>query len=314
VHGLGLGHGNGNNNGYLQGEVDYDDLMSNNPASWTGNGDQYAYQPQAQTQDSYPQYGSNQQHSFDHYDLSQPAQYQQPASFAHSPYSSQYQHPRSSDVFSQTSYVEPSLQSSAAPYQTSFSFAPQESATISPHSLQYHNQNISASQPVNRGLSNAPQYQHSTNNYSQRPQEQESAYFSSAQNNNMHSTVAPGSYTLPNGSSDPPKQSLKPPAEKSFAPPVSYSITNSLRITHPDLLEATNTSTRPPLEYAQFMRWTDEPLQVAPGLKNTIPKYHPRKSKSGKELVPGFDVLSKSCSPHPSPLHRWIIRFDCLTV
>jgi hypothetical protein len=29
------------------------------------------------------------------------------------------------------------------------------------------------------------------------------------------------------------------------------------------------------------------------GLIDTLPKYHPRKSRSGKDLVPGFDLSRK---------------------
>lgn len=87
---------------------------------------------------------------------------------------------------------------------------------------------------------------------------------------------------------------------------------NPLRVTHPDLV-ANNTSSRPRFSYAPFVTWEDRPMDIAPGLKSqyicislicyksftntsladTIPKYHPRKSRSGKELVVGLNKSSK---------------------
>jgi hypothetical protein len=246
----------------LQDGVAYDDIM-NNPASWTGNGDQFTY-PQ-QPQENFPPYGNNQ--SYDHYDLSQPAPYQQAPSFTNSPYSSQYQHARPSEAFSPYG-VDPT--SSVTPYQSSFSFTPQESATIAPHSLQYHNQNISSNQPINRGASVVTQYQQQpASNYNQHPQES-NAYF----NNNLQTIQTNSMHNAPSAAYQVPDDSLgerpKPPPSPVQSTNPSYYTVNPLRTTHPDLLASKTTSSRPTLDYAPYVRWSDDPVQVAPGLKSQL--------------------------------------------
>src|ERR1019366_2515948 len=80
-----------------------------------------------------------------------------------------------------------------------------------------------------------------------------------------------------------------------------------LRVTHANLLQK-HSSSRPPFQYASFIHWEDKPIDVTLGLKSslilisrlrsmvtnlmidTLPKYHPRKSRSGKDLDPGLDM------------------------
>jgi hypothetical protein len=264
--------GNSQNHGYLQEDVSYDDLMNN--AGWPSSADQYVYPPSHPTQQpQYPRYQTGQT-PFDQYDLSQQSTFT-PSSFTNSPYTSQYQHARPSDVFGPTSVynVDPSLQPYHGP-ESSFSFSPQETSTISPHSLQYSTP--SNQQVINHGASNA-MYQHPVNHYNQRPQEQ-SALFNSPQNGDMLSTVNSLQYpTLSNSPSeyDSKQSSINRnfdviiPAHGSSASQVkAVPVQDSLRITHPELLGAKNSSSRPRLEYAPFVSWDDTPVQVAPGLKS----------------------------------------------
>ncbi|RFU30983.1 hypothetical protein B7463_g5379, partial [Scytalidium lignicola] len=69
-----------------------------------------------------------------------------------------------------------------------------------------------------------------------------------------------------------------------------------LRITHPELLTATNGSPRLHLSYAPFLTFSDDPI-IYNDLKSAIPKYHPRRSSSGKPLVPGLDISKTFGAP-----------------
>jgi hypothetical protein len=314
-----------NSHGYIQEDVGYDDLIHS--GGWPASIDQYAYQQPhtTQAQQYAPPYSN--QPSFDHFDLQQ-SSYPQ-VSYTNSPYSSQsqYQHARPSDVFGPTSYnLDPSLQSSTAyPAEGPFSFGLHgvDNNTITPQSLQY--QMPSAQPPVSHGVSTAA-FQRSATDFS-RPL-QDPIYFNNTQNGNAQNTENSIGYpTLPAGSTDPEsQQNLKKfggPDDSSNGPtPRSQQIKTEaaqevVRITHPELHAANNPSSRPRFQYAPFLSWEDAPIQVAPGLKSknknslnspfihwslqltdilpdTLPKYHPRKSRSGKELVPGLDMSRKS--------------------
>ncbi|KAH8820919.1 hypothetical protein F5884DRAFT_850167 [Xylogone sp. PMI_703] len=114
---------------------------------------------------------------------------------------------------------------------------------------------------------------------------------------------APPRETKPTASSVP--KSYTPPIEQNGSSAVKKPISNEaitepprtdsrepmstgLRITHPELL-TTNASSRPRLSYAPFLAFSDEPI-IYNDLKSAIPKYHPRRSSSGKPLVPGLDI------------------------
>jgi hypothetical protein len=268
------------NHGYeLPEDMRFDDLINN--AGWPASGDQQ-YQYQHPPQDPYTRYQPN-QISFDHFDPSQQPSYP-PVSYANSPYAPQYQHARPSDVFGPASYnVDPSLQSSAGYHgpESSFSFAPPaiENATISPQSLQYQ---MPSNQPVHRGASNATFHQSANgigNNYNQRPQDQSTVYYPEVQNGTMQNSQGNSVRypVLPNGAPEnESKQSVKKyvdPDATSSAPRTqqakSTSSQNPLRMTHPELYASENHSSRPRFEYAPFLTWEDEPMQITLGLKST---------------------------------------------
>jgi hypothetical protein len=130
---------------------------------------------------------------------------------------------------------------------------------------------------------------------------------------------------LPSGSDPQAKQESKNfgrpddfssvPAPARLAQPQAQNMgaKNGLRTTHPELHASENPSSRPRFEFAPFLSWEDVPIQVAPGPKSkkntliwsvartflteilidTLPKYHPRRSRSGKDLVPGLDIFRK---------------------
>jgi hypothetical protein len=255
----------GSNHGYLQEEPPFEDLMNN--AGWPGSGDQFGYQQQTHpAQDLYPRFP--QQTQFDHYDL--PQQQQQafnPASFSNSPYVSQYQHARPSDVFGPSSYsVDPSLQ----PYQSSqssFSFPQQQNNTISPQSLHYSNQ---PNQQQNHSVPNA-MFQHSGNTYHQRPQEQQ-AFYNNIQNGNMLQQLQALPKSLPGNNA---QQEVKrnfdiiiPAARPQTVNAEPVPAADPLRTTNHQLLATKNSSSRPRFEHAPYVAWEDAPIQVAPGLKS----------------------------------------------
>jgi hypothetical protein len=265
-----------NHHGYLQEEVSYDDLMNN--AGWPGPGDQFTYPPQQQQHQSvqdggYPQYQSAQP-SFDQYNLSNQSANTYAPSFSNSPYAAQYQHARPSDVFGPSSYnVDPSLQPYPGP-ESPFSFNPQEDAnTISPHSLQY---STPSNQPASRGASNA-MFQRPVANYNQRPQEQSQLYnyYNGSILNTGNSLQYPALPAAPTEQES--NQNIKTNSRNfdiiipntAHPPPTQPNpVQNSLRVTHPELINGNNNSTRPKFEYAPFLAWNDTPLQVTPGLKS----------------------------------------------
>jgi hypothetical protein len=276
------------NHGYIPEDMGYDDLINN--AGWPGAANPYPYQQQAHpAQDPYSQYTTSQP-SFDQYDLSHQTSYT-PVTYSNSPYVSQYQHARPSDVFGPTSFnVDPSLQSSATYHgtETSFSFAPPatETRTISPQNLQYA---MSSNQPMNRSVSNSPFQRQAggvVNNFShtlhQQPQDHAALYFDS-QNDTMQrgQTNSVQYLTFPNGTPDieskqgvkrsfegEPSSNAPRPQPVKLAPPP-----NPLRVTHPALLAAKDSSSRPRFDYAPYVAWEDEPIQVAPGLKSQSTPY-----------------------------------------
>ena len=261
----------------------YDDLM--NTSAWAGPGDQYQFsQAHPPPQDQY-QYATNPP-SYDHFDLSQHQQQAYaPVTFSNSPYTSN-QHARPSDVFGPTSYnVDPSLYSSTAfqQPQSSFSYAPQatENATISPHSLQYNMQPnpllnreaaTSTFQRASSGFENKPEY-----SFSREPQDRQTVYFNEQQNTMQQRSENAVRYpSLPNGvSSNDSKQIVSRYVEgdqlSAASRPQQFKPTppkDPLRITEPELYASKSSSSRPRFDYAPYVAWQDEPIQVAPGLKS----------------------------------------------
>jgi len=255
------------NQGYVQEGPSFDDLMNN--GGWS-SGDQL-YPQAVPTQDAYAQFAQTQ--SPYNY-LAQEPSYPPPNSF--SPYESQYQHARPSDVFGPTAYnnLDPSLQNPAPLYgsESSFRFAPQESATISPHSLY----NAPSNQPLGRAgaVSNAAfQQQRLMNNFSPRPQDQP-MYFNNVQDGNIPAVENMIRYpALSNGSLEyDHNQTLRRvPESNGFGNPQQTSaepVQDPLRITHSDLTAENDSSSHPHLGYAPFMTWENSSVQIAPGLKS----------------------------------------------
>lgn len=257
-------------------DVRFDDLINN--AGWPASADQQYHQYQQPQPNPYSQFQPNQL-SYEHFDPSQQVSYP-PVSYANSPYATQYQHARPSDVFGPSYNVDPSLQGSAGYHasESSFSFAAPaiESATISPESLQYR---MPSNQVTSRGVSNAP-FQQAANaigsNYGQRTQDQPSLYYTGAQNGNSQSNSV--SYpVLPNGA----LENESKPAMKKYvdtdaaanAPRTqqgkSTSSQSTLRMLYPELYASKNPSSRPRFDYAPFLSWEDQPLQITLGLKST---------------------------------------------
>ncbi|KAF8852157.1 hypothetical protein BDZ45DRAFT_123708 [Acephala macrosclerotiorum] len=308
--------GQNNSFDFLPDDLAYDDLIHNAgwPADTSQQQQQYAFtQP---NHDPYARFAASQPGAaHGHYNFNQQQSY--PAvSYSNSPYAAQYQHARPSDVFGPTSYnVDPSLQASTYHgHDSSFSLAPHatENATIAPQSLQYGiNQN--QNQAVNRPVSNSVFQQRSAsnmgNNFQQMSQGQPSnMFFQNNQNGNVHLNQANNVRypVLPNDTPESESKSFirrqeMDPAQTTQATPRPQQIQlaaspNPLRVTHPDLLESKGSSSQARLEYAPFLAFESTPVPVSVGLKNTLPKYHPRKSRSGKDLVPGYD-LSSSLTP-----------------
>ncbi|TVY33467.1 hypothetical protein LSUB1_G006951 [Lachnellula subtilissima] len=278
-----------NGHGYIQEDNSYDELM--NSAGWSGPDDQFLYTQQPQD-DLYSRFGATQP-AFDQYNVP-PQQQQQPTypsiPYSNSPYATQYQHARPSDVFGQTSntHVDPSLHGSGQfqPLDRSFSVAP--NTTISPQYLQY---GIPANQPANRAASSKPPPGLYFNNASQntnvqRPPSNLIPY--PALPADQHNDFRPGIKRNMDG--EPPLKAARVQQQKEVLP------ANPLRITHPELLAKRSSSSRPQMPYAPFVYFENESVQVPLGLKNTLPKFHPRKPRSGRELVPGFD-MSRSSAP-----------------
>ncbi|TVY73207.1 hypothetical protein LSUE1_G008369 [Lachnellula suecica] len=291
-----------NGHGYIQEDNGYDDLMHN--ASWSGPGDQFLYTQQQPQDNLYSQFAPSQQ-TFDHYNVAHQPAYTA-LSYSNSPYTQQYQHARPSDVFGPTGNVDPALQTSSQFQAPDRSFSVTPNSTISPQYLQY---GIASNQPVSRAVSS--DFNRAANtpnplNFNHQP-DHAGLYFNPAhQPNVQRGSSTPVHYpALSTELQNDPRQGLKrnidgePPVNPLRAPPQQSKPAvqmSSLRMTHPDLYAKRSSSSRPQMPYAPFVFFEDQPVQVDLGLKNTLPKYHPRKSKSGRELVPGFDVTRKPSS------------------
>jgi hypothetical protein len=273
----------GNNQGYIEDDVVYDDLM--NTSAWAGPQDQYPYAQAHPTEPDAYRYPTSQP-SYDHFDLSQHQQQAySPATFSNSPYTS-YQNAGPSEIFGPTSYnVDPSLHNSVTFHQphNSFPYTPQtaETATISPHSLQY---NIQANPLLNRGVSNST-FQQSAGGFdnkpdytfNQGPQDRSAVYFNDSQIGSQQRSGITVQYPiLPNGtSSNDSKQdvmryvegdpSSSTPRAQQFKPAPAP---NPLRLTETEMYDSKSGSSRPRFDYAPYVAWQDEPIQVAPGLKS----------------------------------------------
>jgi hypothetical protein len=255
---------------YLQqGEVNYDELMNN--AGWhVAPGDQFAFNPAPQPPPTYQQYTSSQP-SFD--------QYQQPAyaaQYLNSPYTSQYQqHGVSPEVFGPSSYsVEPSLQNQPLYHgsASSFSFAPQETATISPQSLQFHAQPSQPTQPMHPGMPN-PAFQQQAN-YSPMAQEQPPVFFNSAKSEPVQKATPVQYLNVPTTSSldYAPKPAVKrsrdgdvllKPLQQAKAEPVRI----QPRVTNSELHAINSKPPGPRFEHAPFMVLSGAPIPVPSSIK-----------------------------------------------
>jgi hypothetical protein len=276
----------GDNHGYLQDDVNYDDLMNGGWPPPTPT-DQYAFgQPHQAPQAQYTQY-PNTQALYPQYDMSH--QQQPPNAYANSPYTNQYLQPQP-DIYGPPSYgIEPTLQNSASYHgpESSFHFAHHgaEAPTISPASLQYNSQ-----APVNHGAP-VSTYEQPLSNFNQRPLDNSALYFNPAQSSNLQNTGSPSQYpTLNDGAAfqefrqSPrpldrnetlplvaPEPAAAPPTRpKSFKSSViqNPSIQAPPRLTRPELYANKNSSVRPRLAYAPFLAWEDQPIEVPPGIKS----------------------------------------------
>ncbi|KAH7419959.1 hypothetical protein BKA64DRAFT_30221 [Cadophora sp. MPI-SDFR-AT-0126] len=290
-----------NGHGYIAEDMSYDDLMTNNSWSAPNNQHQFHFQQQAA-----PTYGQYDPQTYNQFDLSQQPQYPS-VSYSNSPYTSQYQSARPSDVFGPTtsSFTEASLHGSTGyhGHDSSFSFAPDSMdstpATIAPQNLQYSS--MPPSQTMNRTMSSSTlqrQQNGLVNNFSQRNQDAIPTYYQTAQTGNFQPSQNNNIRypSLPQETTAEPRQTMKKvdelpyqnvqiaaprPQQTRPAPPP-----NPLRVIYP----ATDEESKSRLPHAPFLAWDDEPIHVPNGLKTALPKYQPRKARSGKEIVPGLDM------------------------
>lgn len=226
--------------------------------------------PAPPPQPTYQQYSTNQP-AFDHYQ--QQPSYAVP--YSTSPYTSHYQQGPPSDVFVPTSYsVEPSLQNPALyhGHESSFSFAPQEAATISPHTLEYH---VPPSQPMHGGVSN-PAFQRTANNYTPMAQEQPSAFFNNTQNAPVQQVASVQYPALQSSNQEyAPKPSVKTSRDVDALPnaPLAQQIKTQPkpiqqpRITNSELLARNKSSSGPKLRYAPYIAWSGPPVPVSSSIK-----------------------------------------------
>ena len=126
-------------------------------------------------------------------------------SYSNSPYASQYQHARPSDVFGPSSYaLDPALQRSAAYNGPESSFGlhgtDSASATVSPHFFQYNMASVQP--PINRGVPNSA-FQRPPSDFRQQPQDHTAIYFSNTTSDNLQNTESSTRYSvLPNAFSN----------------------------------------------------------------------------------------------------------------
>jgi hypothetical protein len=260
-----------------QGEVNYDELMSN--ADWpVAPGEQYAFNT-APPQQAYQQYTTSQP-SFDQYQ-------QQPAytpQYSNSPYTSQYQqHAVPSEAFGPASFsIEPSLQNhplqNPALYHGSqgpFSFQ-QEAPTISPQSLQFHappSQTMQTEAP-------SPAFQHSVSNYTPIAQDQPRVFFNNTQSAPVQKTAPDPTPTATQYTPAPSTTSLNYPAKPAVkrsrdGEPVSKPLQQTKaepqrikpRLTHPDLYAKNSKPPGPVFKYAPFMTLSGAPIAVPSSVK-----------------------------------------------
>lgn len=256
----------------------YDDLMTNN--GWSAPNDQQQFHFQQQPASAYGQFNPQ---TYSQFDLSQQPQY--PAvTYSNSPYTSQYQNARPSDVFGPTtSFTEASLHDSSGyhGHDSSFSFAPSsmDSAptTIAPQNLQYSS--MPPSQTMDRTMSSSSTLQRQqnglVNNFSQRSQDTIPTYYQTAQTGNFQPPQSNNIRypTLPNEIAAQPRQITKvdeppyqnvsvatprPQQTRSVPPP------NPLRVVYP----ASDEENKSRLPHAPFLAWDDEPIHVPNGLKS----------------------------------------------
>lgn len=329
-----------NGHGYIQEDNSYDELMNGAGWSGPEDQFLYTQQPQedlysrfgASQQPAFDQYNVPPQ---------QQPTYPSPYSNSPYAAQYQHARPSDVFGPTGNTHVDPSLQSSGQfrPLDRSFSAAP--NATISPQYLQYGiptNQptNRAVSSDFNRSANTI-----SPNNFNQQQQGHPGIYFNSASQNlnvqrpssNLNSYPAlPADQQIDSRPGIKRNMDGEPPLKAARVQQQRESqLANPLRITHPELLAKRSSSSRPQMSYAPFVYFEDESVQVPLGLKSqcisvshrahlnpiifahtcldtnasnpldTLPKYHPRKPRSGRELVPGFDI-SRKYSPYASLL------------
>lgn len=237
----------------------------NNDAWSVATGDQFTFAPSA-TQSSYQQYTPSQP-SFD--------QYQQPAyagPYSSSPYVSQYQQQAvPTDVYGSSAYnnVDASQHQHPHPHpqnptlyhgsDSSFSFSPQQSSTISPHSLQYH------ALPSQSMLGSTPNtsFQQPVNSYTHMaPQQQPAAFYDHAQNTPVQQAPELQYHALPSSSIDP---ALQLAATRSYG---GEGVSDTPQQTQPEPTKSQPKVTRPNdsnqgpgFEHAPYILWAGPPIQ-----------------------------------------------------
>ncbi|KAI1002341.1 hypothetical protein K3495_g5861 [Podosphaera aphanis] len=308
-----------NGRGFVPSENFDEDIL--NAQGWSAAGESH-YSYSHHPQDHYSTYqGSLHQPAYDHFNVGQQPSYTN-INYENSPYGHQFQ--RQADVFAQSSFsVDPPLQS-LQNYQSqnrsySFNSLQNENTTISPQNLQYSmNQ---AQDESNQGFKRTVTRLANGAAASFPQNSQENPYFHASRNaqylqgdsfqhlkaSNTAQRVEPNHHVRKFESIN--SSTSATPLVHNFALKSGEEFQNQPRLTRPDMYEAKNKSTRPRFEYAPFVVWEDIPLKITVGLKNTIPKYHPRRAKSGKELIPGFDV-SKSLTPAQISTKKRGVRFS----
>lgn len=278
------GHGHGHN--AYQGGGGYgvdDDLMNN--AGWAAATEQYAFQdPHPQQDHQYPQYPQSQP-TFDHFDLShQPTYPQEP--YSQSPYASQYQQARPSDIFGENAYNfenhAPSLQrSNAYPGNHAFSYGPPASTTttVAPQSLHF---SMGQAQPVNgightgyqqpvNGSENIPSEYHQ---FSQRPQEPIARYFVDPRSSSQQSQPQPQQQqpvsNVRHVQGPPSTQNMNSPVTGGHSYGTLARRPNPLRVTHPELLATVENSPRHRLKQVSFIALGQVPIQIPSSEKDKL--------------------------------------------
>lgn len=282
-----------NNFAFMPDELSgFDDLIHN--AGWPAEPSQQHQQQQFSfvqpNQDPYSRFTTSQPAAaHGHYNLNQPQSYPS-ASYSNSPYASQYQHARPSDVFGPSSFnVDPSLQASTFHgHESAFSFPtqPTENATIAPQSLQYslnHSQphqalGVAAFQRGGIGANFRQQeddpstvfFQGNTQNAHVLSNQTSNIRYPTLRNENLERE--PKSYINRHEMDPAPTtQPVSAPASQQqqqiqIAPPPR----NPLRTTHPELLDGSDTSTQIRLQHAPFLAFEDRPIQVTLGSKSKL--------------------------------------------